>query len=201
MTNRDSSSPRSTHRFRFRPARGRASRGRSFRGVAVMAIGVSAALALAACSSSSSPGGTSGGKAASGGIVTFAESADYAPTWILPFYSGAFFTIQEQGWFESLMWPPLFNQSNGQSPAVNYAQSLGNPPTYSDNGKLVTLTIKHWKWSDGTPITTRDLMFWINILKANKSEWADYTPKQFPDNVTSIKVVNPYELQMKLDHS
>lgn len=167
--------------------------------------GLAACLALAACSgsggTSSTGSGSSGGKPASGGVVTFAESANYAPTWILPFYSGAFFTIQEQGWFENLMWPPLYNQSNGQSPSVNYAQSLGNPPTYSDNGKLVTLTIKHWKWSDGTPITTRDLMFWINILKANKSEWADYTPKQFPDNVTSIKVVSPYELQMKLDHS
>ena len=99
------------------------------------------------------------------------------------------------------MWPPLFNQGNGQSPVVNYAQSLGNPPVYSDNDTVVTLTIKHWKWSDGQPVTTRDLMFWLNILKANKSQWADYTPGQFPDNVTSIKVVSPYEMVMKLNKS
>ncbi len=165
------------------------------------ALGVTACLAIAACAGSGSGSGNTSGTGASsaGGVVTFAESAGYAPTWILPFYSGAFFTIQEQGWFESLMWPPLYNQGNGQSPTVNYAQSLGNPPVYSDNGTVVTLTIKHWKWSDGTPVTTRDLMFWLNILKANKTQWADYTPKQFPDNVTSIKVVSPYELQMKLD--
>ena len=48
------------------------------------------------------------------------------------------------------MWPPLYNQGNGASPTVNYAQSLGNPPVYSDNDTVVTLTIKHWKWSDGT---------------------------------------------------
>ena len=167
------------------------------------ALGVSACLALAACASSGSPSstGSTGGKATNGGVVTFAESADYAPTWILPFYSGAFFTIQEQGWFESLMWPPLYNQSNGESPTVNYAQSLGNPPVYSDHDTVVTITIKHWKWSNGTPVTTRDLMFWLNILKANKTQWADYTPKQFPDNVTSIKVISPYELQMKLNKS
>ena len=100
-----------------------------------------------------------------------------------------------------MLFRSLFNQSNGQSPEVNYAQSLGNPPVYSDNGTVVTLTIKHWKWSDGTPVTTRDLMFWLNLLKANKTEWADYTPKQFPDNVTSTKIVSPYELQMKLDKS
>ncbi|HTZ90876.1 MAG TPA: ABC transporter substrate-binding protein [Streptosporangiaceae bacterium] len=190
MAKRINAFPRTNSRLRPRLMR---------RGAA--AVGVAACLAVAACSGSGS-GNTGGtGASSSGGIVTFAESAGYAPTWILPFYSGAFFTIQEQGWFESLMWPPLYNQGNGQSPTVNYAQSLGNPPVYSDNDTVVTLTIKHWKWSDGQPVTTRDLVFWLNILKANKSQWADYTPKQFPDNVTSIKVVSPYELQMKLNKS
>jgi peptide/nickel transport system substrate-binding protein len=188
MVNRNGSSP-PTRRFGRRLAR---------RGAVV--VGTSAVLALAACSSSGGNTTTpSGSSATSGGIVTFAESAGYAPTWILPFYSGAFFTIQEQGWFESLMWPPLFNQANGASPTVNYAQSLGNPPVYSNNGTVVTVSIKHWKWSDGVPVTSRDLMFWLNLLKANKSQWADYTPKQFPDNVTSIKVLSPYSIQMKLD--
>jgi peptide/nickel transport system substrate-binding protein len=190
MANRISPSPRRTHRFRSRLIRG-----------AAVIIGVSAALILAACSGGSSGTSGSGSSPSSGGVVTFAETPEGQPTWILPFYSGAFFTIQEQGWFESLMWPPLFNQANGQSPVVNYAQSLGNPPVYSDNGTVVTLTLKHWKWSDGQPVTTRDIMFWLNLLKANKSQWADYTPGQFPDNVTSIKVVSPYEMVMHLDKS
>jgi peptide/nickel transport system substrate-binding protein len=189
MANPNGSLPRRTRRSRPRFVRS-----------GIAALGVSAALVLAACSGSTSPS-TSGSAPAGGGIVTFAESPDYFPTWILPFYSGAFFTIQEQGWFESLMWPPLFNQGNGQNPSVNYSTSLGNPPVYSDNDTVVTLTIKHWKWSDGQPVTTRDIMFWLNILKANKTQWADYTPKQFPDNVTSIKVVSPYELVMKLNRS
>jgi peptide/nickel transport system substrate-binding protein len=169
----------------------------------VAAIAAGGLLVLAACSGSTSPGGSTstGGSPSSGGVVTFAESPDYFPTWILPFYGGAFFTIQEQGWFENLLWPPLFNTSNGANPSVNFATSLGNQPVYSDNDTVVTVTIKHWKWSDGQPVTARDLMFWINILKANKTQWADYTPKEFPDNVTSITVVNPYEIQMKLDHS
>jgi peptide/nickel transport system substrate-binding protein len=208
MTNRDSSSPRGIHRFRFRSGRGAPANGarggglrfRSLPGAAAV-IGAAAVLALAACSSSASPGNSSGGKPASGGVVTFAESPDYSPTWILPFYSGAFFTIQEQGWFENLMWPPLFNQANGANPSVSYPHSIGNPPVYSNNGTVVTLTIKHWKWSDGKPVTTRDIMFWLNLLKANKALWADYTPKQFPDNVTSIKVVSPDEMVMKLDKS
>lgn len=189
MAKRNSTAPHTARPFRRHLAR---------RGAAV--VGISAVMALAACSSSGGNTTTpSGSSATNGGIVTFAESAGYAPTWILPFYSGAFFTIQEQGWFESLMWPPLFNQANGVSPTVNYAQSLGNPPVYSNNGTVVTVSIKHWKWSDGVPVTSRDLIFWLNLLKANKSEWADYTPKQFPDNVTSIKVLSPYSIQMTLN--
>src|SRR5580698_5463873 len=119
MAKRINASPRTTTRFRRHLMR---------RGAA--ALGVAACLTVVACSGSGSGSGSSGttGKSATGGVVTFAESADYAPTWILPFYSGAFFTIQEQGWFENLMWPPLFNQANGQSPVINYAQSLANPP-------------------------------------------------------------------------
>jgi peptide/nickel transport system substrate-binding protein len=190
MANRNGSSSPGMHRFRSRLVR---------RAPAIVA-GI-AAVTLAACSASSNPGTPGAGSKASGGVVTFAESADYVPTWILPFYSGAFFTIQEQGWFENLMWPPLFNQSNGASPTVNYAASLGNQPVYSDNGTVVTLTLKHWNWSDGQPVTARDIIFWLNLLKANKSQWADYTPGQFPDNVTSIQVVNPYEITMKLNKS
>jgi peptide/nickel transport system substrate-binding protein len=183
-------SPGHGNRFRFHSRRGG------------LLLGMAAVLLAAACSGGGgSTGGSGSGTPSKGGVVTFAETPEGQPTWILPFYSGAFFTIQEQGWFENMMWPPLFNQANGASPVINYAHSLANPPVYSDHNTEVTLTIKHWKWSDGQPVTTRDIMFWLNILKANKTQWADYTPRQFPDNVTSIKVVNPYEIRMKLDKS
>lgn len=159
-----------------------------------------AVLLASGCSSAATSGGASGA-ARSGGVVTFAETAGYIPTWILPFYSGEFFTIQEQGWFENLMWPPLFNQANGESPADNFSVSLGNQPVYSDNNTVVTLTIKHWLWSDGTPVTVRDLMFWINLLKANESEWADYTPGGFPDNVVKFTPQGDDTLVMKLNRS
>ncbi len=51
-------------------------------------------------------------------------------------------------------------------------------------------------WSDGTPVTTADVMFWVNMLKAvGATDWGAYTgmPDAF---VKSIKVVSPTELQM-----
>ena len=174
------------------------------RSARTLKLGILATLAIclvAACGtgSPSATGKSPTGPAVKGGVVTFAETANYAPTWILPFYSGQYFTIQEQGWFENLMWPPLFNQGNGKSPSDNFATSLGNKPAYSDHNRVVTLTIKHWLWSDGKPVTTRDLMFWIDILKANESQWSDYTPGGFPNNVTSMTVEGKYKLVMKLN--
>lgn len=136
-----------------------------------------------------------------GGVVTFAESPNYSPTWILPFYTGQYFTIQEQGWFENLMWPPLFNQGNGKSPEVNFTQSLGNKPVYTNGGKTVTLTIKHWRWSTGDAVTVRDLTFWINLLKANETQWANYTPGGFPTDVTAMKTKGTYTLVLTLTKS
>ena len=50
-----------------------------------------------------------------------------------------------------------------------------------------TIQLKSWRWSDGQPVTSRDVQFWFNVLAANKNNWWDYTPGEFPDNVTAFK--------------
>ncbi|HTW98693.1 MAG TPA: ABC transporter substrate-binding protein, partial [Acidimicrobiales bacterium] len=57
---------------------------------------------------------------------------------------------------------------------------------YSDGDRVVTVTLKHWLWSDGTPITSRDVTFWINLLKANKVNYYNYVPGDFPDDLASV---------------
>ena len=77
---------------------------------------------------------------------------------------------------------------------MNPSLSLANTPTWS--GNTATITLKHYMWSDGTPVTTADVMFWVNMLKAvGATDWGAYTgfPASF---VKSIKVVSPTELQM-----
>ena len=44
---------------------------------------------------------------------------------------------------------------------------------------------RHYAWSDGETVRARDVGFWINLLKANKADWAYYVPGGFPDNVVS----------------
>jgi peptide/nickel transport system substrate-binding protein len=150
---------------------------------------------LAACSGASNSSGQHPT------TVTWAESANFGPQWILPIYPGQYFTVQDQSMFEYLLYPPLYNFGSGSSPSINYADSLGQPPQYNAASDEVTIKLNHWKWSDGTPVTSRDITFWINLIRANRDQWGAYTPGGFPDNIVKVTTNGPYELTLKLDQS
>ena len=62
---------------------------------------------------------------------------------------------------------------------------------YSNGGKTVTIKLKKYDWSDGTPVTSTDVLFFMQMLKAEKSIWPVYVPGEFPDNVTAMSAPNP----------
>ena len=58
----------------------------------------------------------------------------------------------------------------------------------------MTYTIKlrdDAKWSDGTPVTTRDVEFWWNLVTNNKDEWASYKKGFFPDGA-DLKIIDDH---------
>ena len=62
------------------------------------------------------------------------------------------------------MWRSLWWSPKGVAPVIDYSQSIGKPPVFSNDNKTVTVHLyPGWKWSDGTPITSKDLAFdyWI----------------------------------------
>lgn len=168
------------------------------RGRMTMAVGgsvIALALVAAGCSSSnSSSGAPTGGTKVKGGTAVWAEPPSTTPNYIFPFTSSAYISVINSNNFTTLMYRPLYWFGNGSQPLLNPSLSLANPPTWS--GNTATITLKHYMWSDGTPVTTTDVMFWVNMLKAvGATDWGAYTG--FPDAfVKSIKVVSPTELQM-----
>ena len=54
---------------------------------------------------------------------------------------------------------------------------------------LVTVTLGDRHWSDGKPITSTDVKFWFDLIKANKAQWAGYNPGKAPDNSCSRRAV------------
>ena len=75
------------------------------------------------------------------------------------------------------MYRPLYMfGDNGDSVTVNYPLSPADAPVYSDGGKTVTINLKGWKWSDGETVDASDVMFWLNMMKAEKANYAGYCP-------------------------
>jgi peptide/nickel transport system substrate-binding protein len=165
------------------------------RAIAVAACAAASALVAAGCSTSSSaPTGT---KPVTGGTAVMAEPASATPNYIFPYVSSTYISDLNIFDFEYLMYRPLYWFGNGVQPTLNTSLSLANPPTF--NGTKVTITLKHYKWSNGTPVTAQDVMFWLNMETALPSDYGAYT--DFPANVRDITVVSPTELTMVMDKS
>jgi peptide/nickel transport system substrate-binding protein len=166
--------------------------------LAATACAAALALAAAGCSSSSSSAPT-GGTAVNGGTAVFAELPATPPNYIFPFTSSAFISIANLDDFSYLLYRPLYWFANGTQPTMNPSLSLANPPQFS--GRNVTITLKHYMWSNGTPVTAQNVMFWINMMLAVPQDWGADVPGGFPTNVSNIKVVSPTELTMTMSKS
>jgi len=148
-----------------------------FRAIAVSAI---ALFVIAACG-----GNTPSEQRLSGGKAVWAEAPNAKPNYIFPLTSGGYFSVANLSQFQFLMYRPLYWFGSNGTVKLNSDLSLAKDPVYSDGGKTVTMKLKGWKWSDGTPITSRDIEFWQNMVTANKNHWAAASPGEYPDNVTS----------------
>ncbi len=148
----------------------------------------------AACSASQSPAGNgaAGGTRVNGGTATIALSPGNQFDYILPLLDGDDAIGANIEYSEYLMWRPLYWFGSPGHVGLSPAYSLAEPAvvTHSGGTTIATIQLKPWKWSDGTPVTTRDVLFWFNLLKAEKNNWWDYVPGQFPDNVTAFRTLS-----------
>jgi len=160
-------------------------------------VGVAASLAilLAGCAS----GGASSGSSSGGGTVTFALPTGVTPTYISPFVSGPVSNNIDLFQFTPLMWRPLYWFGIDGTPSINYQQSMAGPPTYSNGGRTVTITLnRKFTWSDGKPVTNRDVQLWMDILMVEKGNYLGYSPGSIPDDVSSMSFPNstPYQFSI-----
>jgi peptide/nickel transport system substrate-binding protein len=140
----------------------------------------------------------SAGAATKKSVVTWAEAPQTPPNYIFPFMSLSFFSVSNINQFQFLMYRPLYWFGNGTTPNVNYSLSLATQPAYSNNGQTVTINLKNYKWSNGETMTAQDVMFWMNMLHAEKQNWADYSAGALPDDIQSITVNSPTQLTFQL---
>ena len=155
-------------------------------------------------SSSSAPGGvptsgpgltqptTGSGSKVSGGTVYFTEGSDAPPNYIFPMYSFEVCSTTNANQLMNMLYYPLYTYGENYRPTVDYSHSIGQAPVTSNGGKTFTINLNPYKWSNGETVTSRDLVFWMNVMKASPStEWCGYAAGYFPDNVVSYSAPNP----------
>jgi peptide/nickel transport system substrate-binding protein len=127
--------------------------------------------------------------ASSGGVVTWAEPPSLTPNYIFPLGSAEYSSVININQLQYLMYRPLYmfgGTDNSTSAAVNYSVSVGEAPVFNSTDTSATVTLKPYKWSNGTTVTGQDLVFFANMLEAVKTNWYDYVPGLFPDNMKDI---------------
>jgi peptide/nickel transport system substrate-binding protein len=170
------------------------SRSRSWRRVVLPVAGVAAlALVAAGCSSTTSSGTTP----VKGGTAVMAEPPSQTPDYIFPFMDPAVSTNQNLFDFTYLMYRPLYWFGQGSQPVVNPSLSLASLPVFT--GRNVTITLKPYMWSNGSPVTAADVAFWINMMRAVPQDWFGSVPGGFPTNISDVRVVSATKLTMTMN--
>jgi len=157
------------------------------------------------CSANSGapPSGSGTGPKITGGTVTYGLPPNTTINYIWPFSSITNSSVYNENQFQFLLYRPLYMFGGNSATDVNidYQLSPANAPVYSDGGKTVTITMKGWKWSDGEVVDANDVVFWLNMDKAEKANFYGYTPGLLPDNVVSYSSTGPDTLVMHLNQA
>jgi peptide/nickel transport system substrate-binding protein len=158
-------------------------------------------LLLAACSSNSQS--STGGSRVNGGTATIALTpTDSQFNFIYPMLNFSNDTGANVTYSQYLMWRPLYWFGSPGHVGVDINESLADPLSVTTSGQdtIATIQLKPYHWSDGQPLSSRDVQFWINLLKAGKANFWGYEPGEFPDNLTSFKTISASRFSLTFDH-
>jgi len=172
-----------------------ASRGRS---IALTVVGLAATAGLlAGCSSDG--GSTTGG--GSKDEINYALPANATPNWLVPLATAGKMTTHNSSLIRSLYEPLVaYDGSTGTVDRVPTAD-LAKDITFGDDDASVTITLDDRTWSDGEPITSADVAFWFDLVKANKDVWGSYRAGSMPDLVASVETPDDKTVVLTFDGS
>ncbi len=173
-------------------------RRRKIRVAGVAAVAATALLA-AGCGSSGTTTPPSNASV-KGATATLPIISGTGANCIYPFTTTQCYSVANYEDFQYQMVLPLymFGGPSNTSISVNYGLSPADAPIYSNGGKTVVINLKPWKWSNGETVTAKDLVLNLNMLEAEKTGYAGYTPGLLPDNMTSYSATGPEQVTLHL---
>jgi peptide/nickel transport system substrate-binding protein len=95
--------------------------------------------------------------------------------------------------FEQLLWINRYH-------VIDWSRSLASAVTTPDNGKTYHVTLRHWLWSDGVPVTTADVLYVYNLIEAYGSAYVGYGAGGIPDLIQSVTAADATHFTVVLKH-
>jgi len=67
--------------------------------------------------------------------------------------------------------------------------------------QTVTIKMKGYKWSNGETVDAQDVVFWMNLVKADATSWAAYVPgpSQYPGDAPTSSLQRADTVSFTLD--
>ncbi|WP_309128780.1 peptide ABC transporter substrate-binding protein [Microbacterium sp.] len=154
-----------------------------------------ATIALTGCQAAQGDGGS----AEKTDTVSYALPVGTGPNWILPISAPDKMATHNSA-IKATLWPRLF-EYNGQSGDMGWDKkgSAAESYEFSEDGKTITITLGDLNWSDGKPVSTRDVEFWFNLVKANAEKTGGYSEGNIPDNVTEFTTIDEKKFSLTMD--
>jgi peptide/nickel transport system substrate-binding protein len=169
-------------------------------GACCAAVGL--VLLLAACGPAAGSATGAPPAASSGGTsATFALQPGGQVSYPFPFFVLSTIgddSVYNNDDFQYLMYRPLYWFGTGVSPYLNTKVSLAEPPVY--HGETVIIRLKqNYKWSNGEPVDAQDVMFFINMMIAEGTNWGFYDKSGLPADIASASATGKYVVTIKLN--
>jgi len=95
--------------------------------------------------------------------------------------------------FEQLIWINRYHR-------IDYSRSIASSVTTPDNGKTYNVTLRPWAWSDGVPVTSKDVLYAFQLIKAYGTNYAGYGAGGMPMIVDSITAPDAMHFTVTLKH-
>lgn len=140
-----------------------------------------------------------------GGTVVMALGPLVSINWYLPVRPVAYNSLYD-AWAASMMYKGLYRvNAQGQ---IQYAHSIASSITWNKAGTVYTIKMNpKWHWSDGTPVTSRDVLFDWNLLVGASAAnapapwpWVGQGPDSIVALTKSVRATGKYEVVVTLAH-
>ncbi|WP_346428481.1 peptide ABC transporter substrate-binding protein [Alicyclobacillus mengziensis] len=139
-----------------------------------------------------------------GGTINYALPPQTNLNWFLPLMNAASDSVYNSQIVDQL-YKPLIWINNDYT--INWQSSIASKITYNTAGTVYHVFLNpKWKWSDGQPVTSKDVLFTWNVIKAASAKnapspwpYVGAGTGDIPNGIKSVVANSPTEVTITLD--